>query len=156
MIAVTLVQWSYCNDVMLMGNSETAFHECHRTHMMSPHWFRPCLIFTGYFIIKMISCPYCNSHHKDKIDGFVKERRNSIANALELRLSCTNPSRRSDGHLIFITGIPIPVRMVYILDQAPNILIQYKDVILPVQEISLWRQDDLTTVLSPQWDFLYC
>ena len=26
------------------------------------------------------------------IDGLVKERRNSIANALELRLSCTNPS----------------------------------------------------------------
>ena len=26
------------------------------------------------------------------IDGLVQERRNSIANALELRLSCTNPS----------------------------------------------------------------
>ena len=25
------------------------------------------------------------------IDGLVQERRNSIANALELRLSCTNP-----------------------------------------------------------------
>ena len=25
-------------------------------------------------------------------DGLVQERRNSIANALELRLSCTNPS----------------------------------------------------------------
>ena len=30
-----------------------------------------------------------NEHH---IDGLVQERRNSIANALELRLSCTNPS----------------------------------------------------------------
>ena len=30
-----------------------------------------------------------SSHH---IDGLVQERRNSIANALELRLSCTNPS----------------------------------------------------------------
>ena len=30
------------------------------------------------------------SHHY--IDGLVQERRNSIANALELRLSCTNPS----------------------------------------------------------------
>ena len=28
-----------------------------------------------------------------QIDGLVQERRNSIANALELRLSCTNPSR---------------------------------------------------------------
>ena len=27
------------------------------------------------------------------IDGLVQERRNSIANALELRLSCTNPLR---------------------------------------------------------------
>ena len=26
------------------------------------------------------------------IDGLVQEKRNSIANALELRLSCTNPS----------------------------------------------------------------
>ena len=26
------------------------------------------------------------------IDGSVQERRNSIANALELRISCTNPS----------------------------------------------------------------
>ena len=26
------------------------------------------------------------------IDGFVQKRRNSIANTLELRLSCTNPS----------------------------------------------------------------
>ena len=29
------------------------------------------------------------SHH---YDGLMQERRNSIANALELRLSCTNPS----------------------------------------------------------------
>ena len=28
-----------------------------------------------------------------QIDGSVQERRNSIANALELRLSCTNPSK---------------------------------------------------------------
>ena len=28
-----------------------------------------------------------------EIDGLVQERRNSIANAPELRLSCTNPSK---------------------------------------------------------------
>ena len=28
-----------------------------------------------------------------QIDGLVQERRNSIANALELRLSCINPSK---------------------------------------------------------------
>ena len=32
--------------------------------------------------------------HISYIDGLVQERRNSIANALELRLSCTNPSMR--------------------------------------------------------------
>ena len=31
---------------------------------------------------------FCDAY----IDGLVQERRNSIANALELRLSCTNPS----------------------------------------------------------------
>ena len=30
--------------------------------------------------------------HDDDIDGLVQERGNSIANALELRLSCANPS----------------------------------------------------------------
>ena len=35
----------------------------------------------------------------DKIDGLVQERRNSIANALELRLSCTNPLR---GLVVYI------------------------------------------------------
>ena len=28
-----------------------------------------------------------------EVDGLVQERRNSISNALELRLSCTNPSK---------------------------------------------------------------
>ena len=32
------------------------------------------------------------------IDGLVQERRNSIANALELRLSCTNPSMHRNFH----------------------------------------------------------
>ena len=36
---------------------------------------------------------YCYSHLAIvHIDGLVQERRNSIANALELRLSCTDPS----------------------------------------------------------------
>ena len=32
-------------------------------------------------------------NHIYEIDELVEERRNSIANALELRLSCTNPSK---------------------------------------------------------------
>ena len=35
----------------------------------------------------------CETRNVDQhIDGLMQERRNSIANALELRLSCTNPS----------------------------------------------------------------
>ena len=30
--------------------------------------------------------------YPDNVDGLMQERRNSIANALELRLSCSNPS----------------------------------------------------------------
>ena len=29
--------------------------------------------------------------YKKQVDGLVQERRNSIANALELHISCTNP-----------------------------------------------------------------
>ena len=46
---------------------------------------------------------YSETQHQDSpndgpqghIDGLMQERRNSIANAMELRLSCTNPSTRS-------------------------------------------------------------
>ena len=34
---------------------------------------------------------YYNIHSEDHSDGLVQERRNAIANALELRLSCINP-----------------------------------------------------------------
>ena len=40
-------------------------------------------------MIRYLSLP------ESKFDGLVQERRNSIANALELRLSCNNPSSRS-------------------------------------------------------------
>ena len=42
-----------------------------------------------YVCICICICIYVMN---DKIDGLMQERRNSIANALELRLSCTNPS----------------------------------------------------------------
>ena len=35
---------------------------------------------------------WTNFEYETYIDGLVQERHNSIANALELRLSCTNPS----------------------------------------------------------------
>ena len=37
-----------------------------------------------------------------RIDGLVKERRNSIANALELRHSCTNPTIYADMDILII------------------------------------------------------
>ena len=42
---------------------------------------------------------YLQGHCKHYIDGLGQERRNSIANALDLRLSCTNPSICIKSHL---------------------------------------------------------
>ena len=43
------------------------------------------------------------------IDGLVQERRNSIANALELRLSCTNPSISSStlSHVLRVASLAL-------------------------------------------------
>ena len=43
-------------------------------------------IFLGIYCTLVVNSRYLH------VDGFVRERRNSIANTLELRLSCTNPS----------------------------------------------------------------
>ena len=40
------------------------------------------------------------------IDGLVQERRNSSANALELRLSCTNPSKSPTFVIVQLYAIP--------------------------------------------------
>ena len=42
-------------------------------------------------ILSLYLCAECI--FRLQIDGLVQERRNSIANAPELRLSCTNPSK---------------------------------------------------------------
>ena len=44
--------------------------------------------------ISILHITCCNKHvfENDHCDDLVQERRNSIANALELHLSCTNPS----------------------------------------------------------------
>ena len=56
------------------------------------------LFYAGIYQLKSSfifeACFYCALYKIDLklyIDGLVQERRNSIANALELRLSCTNP-----------------------------------------------------------------
>ena len=40
----------------------------------------------------MLGAVYVQDQYLIHVGGLVQERRNSIANALELRLSCTNPS----------------------------------------------------------------
>ena len=42
----------------------------------------------------------------DHVDGLVQERHNSIANALKLRLSCTNPSMPCGSHCRAIILVP--------------------------------------------------
>ena len=65
----------------------------------------------------MLSHQYDDSHYTDEIDGLVQERRNSIANALELCLSCTNPLRWPHDHLdyLFNWNIPAPRNAAFFL-----------------------------------------
>ena len=66
-------------------------------NIISHSTMRPYCLFTGDTVIILAPCYLiiiisyiiiCNT----RIDGLVQEGHNSIANALELRLSCTNPS----------------------------------------------------------------
>ena len=83
-----------------------------RPSALITEWFR-CLFATDiFFCSSRISATVNNRVHVSAdgrlphFDGVVKERRNSIANALELCLSCTNPliwfsdiCRHSDDHV---------------------------------------------------------
>ena len=50
--------------------------------------FRQAIIYTNGGLILGPICRWVGAY----VDGLVQERRNSIANAVELRLSCINPS----------------------------------------------------------------
>ena len=50
----------------------------------------------------------------DRIDGLMQERRNSIANALQLRLSCTNP-----GKFVSVNILP-PELLILLTDPITN------------------------------------
>ena len=63
-------------------------------------WYQPhlpCGVFywtwkdTNLLFGPMQTSSLMQNAHGNNIDGLVQERHNSIANALELRLSCTNP-----------------------------------------------------------------
>ena len=70
--------------------------------LFHPVWYLVKLNWINETLCKQITCPnvspdmYLDQH----INGLVQERRNSNANTLELRLSCTNPS---------IYGCPTPL-----------------------------------------------
>ena len=89
------------------------------------HKFRYDLIFLfGWTVVHL------------SINGLGQERCNAIANTLELRLSCTNPSIWSIGVaikqtkwslkcLIIVTGIHTPRMMCFILKQGHRLLIMF-------------------------------
>ena len=98
----------------------------------------PCSRYLGSVSnIKTLSYQYRDSHYQDKIDRLLQERRNSIANALELRLSCTNPSRWSH-RLIFVIGIPIPRKDCLYIERGPAPL----HTSLPM--FALWKGDSVS------------
>ena len=106
---VTILVMGYSDELM-----ETKRHNPNGHALELPSSHAHLLNSGGHFNIKTSSYQNKNYHFQDKIDGLVQERRNSIANALELHLSCTDPSRWSQYRLIFIMGIPIPGKMMFI------------------------------------------
>ena len=73
-------------------------------------------------------------HNGREIDGLVQERLDSSALAVELRLSCFNPSKCK-----YIIVRTIFVRTKMTRRVRNKVLIQYKDVVLAEWEIPLWR-----------------
>ena len=86
----------------------------------------------------------CWLNHQN--DGLVQERRNSSANALELRLPCTNISRKScciDPMFSFVAGSilegPDPAGLKPLVEQAMPLLIELlKDPSVAVRDTTAW------------------
>ena len=79
---IPFIYWYLC--YLLMAIYRQRYSEA----MQSNIFFK--LLHKGVMVLQWISFNLISSQLH--IDGLVQERRNSIANALELRLSCTNPS----------------------------------------------------------------
>ena len=58
-------------------------------YVTASHYHHYAEVFDSIQHVEILSGTFCSTH----IQGLVHERRNSIANALELRLSCTHPSK---------------------------------------------------------------
>ena len=67
-----------------------------------------------------MSYQFKNYHYKDQINGLVQERCNSSALAMELSLSCTDPSSWLWVHLIFLISIPKPGKTLFISKLGPE------------------------------------
>ena len=107
-----------CSLLTSPESAATASAWCHRSQSTKPGaWGRPqeaWLSTAGkdtWALFQYEDClaRYRLSRYKDKIDALVQERHNFSALAMELRLSCANPSRWSHGCLIFIVVINIMV-----------------------------------------------
>ena len=81
----------------------------------APHYW------SAHWMIPLTKGQWCRK--RSHIDGLVQERRNSTANALELRLSCTNPSIswRHYVFAIFLWILPgVPTLLLHTLWDAPQ------------------------------------
>ena len=93
--------WDKCRVCNMYKSMNFITHEvldkflwCHKGSEMlelTSHKNKLCGIFFSNLFIRYI-CMDTDAWNKEYIDGLVQERHNSIANALELCLSCTNPS----------------------------------------------------------------
>ena len=97
-----------------------------------------------------VKCPPPRSAvYNPYIDGFVQERRNSIANALELRLSCTKPSifASSPSHIFKVTvpTITVWVRLVTKIHSSSDHNFGKSPRINPLK-IYPWWHHDLETI----------
>ena len=94
-----------CEAMMKMSNSQFQMSSPKRPPSLSrPHCVKQILIglctdldpyldrVFKYWMLFTERFFFCYRLYRCYIDGLVQEKRNSIANALELRLSCTNPS----------------------------------------------------------------
>ena len=86
------------------------------------------------------------------IDELVQERHDSIANALELHLSCTNPLI---CFIILHSSIQLYTSKTVFVKQPQGYHINTSMLHRQFKEIPLWLSESHKSILSPEWDFLY-
>ena len=80
-------------------NTNVLIKWCYRKKVLRNHEVHLTMIYYRMKFQSVGSAEFNSAHfhalwfYEVHVDGLVQERRNSISNALELRLSCTNPSK---------------------------------------------------------------